>query len=218
MSVIRRGLEAHLGQTRATLVLFAALDEEDGYHRDDPEAAVAFLKGPLRQSIASRFGRETADAVVSDLEAQVAGVDVELDAEDPELETQLQRGADGPIRVVTIARSPKLTRRLEAAFGPERLSAADVRDLAVLATSAYMKPRVIIVDGVSAPDLHPEALAEALAAYRGSPLVVVWAADQPWGSAVRNALRERDLEPVAVPRAEGVEPLLDYLRAQMTSS
>ena len=78
-----------------------------------------------------------------------------------------------------------------------------------------LTPDVIIVDGQSAADVAPAALADLLA-LNPDRLILIWCADQPAGSAVKNALDSRGMNFVAIPRSAGVDPLIDYLRARMS--
>jgi chemotaxis response regulator CheB len=127
-------------------------------------------------------------------------------------------GALGPLKVLVLARSGKLVRKLEVALGPENIGAAAARDEGALSRlEGVLSPDVVIVDGQNAADVSPNALADVLVD-NPERMILIWCADQPAGSAVKNALEARNVDFVAIPRSAGVDPLIDYLRARMSGS
>lgn len=74
-------------------------------------------------------------------------------------------------------------------------------------------PDVIVIDGQESADISAIDLAAHLGSTREGQLVVVWASDQPWGSAAARALRGK-VTTAEVPRRVGVDAMLDYIRAR----
>jgi len=218
MRIVRDILEEDLGPSEAAKLLFAALDEPDAEMEAD---TMLFVRGPMKRILEKRIG--TADAVhlVERMESSLdpmGGVTIDESAFDDStvMTRALGGGTSGPLKVLVLARSSKLVKMLEVALGPEKIGAAAARDADALSRLAgVLTPDVVIVDGQSAADVPPPELAEALSK-NPSGLILIWCADQPAGSAVKNALESRAMQFVAIPRSAGVDPLIDYLRARMS--
>ena len=220
MHLIRDALEARVEPALAAKVLFEALDKPDaGEVPQDVESALRFARGPLARTLAHRVGEEAAVLALADLEERLTSGSSTAPSgrppSDTELETRAVSGAEGMVKVLIVSRNRHLVERLGVALGPHRVAATSVSDLETMAQlGGALAPDVIIVDGQNGADIEPADLAQALSPPTDSQLVLVWATDQPWGSAVSKALDEGSLGHVEVPRSEGVDPLLDYLRAR----
>ncbi len=217
--MVRDTLEAEVGPDEAAKLLFAALDEPDAEMEAE---ALFFVRGPMRRILMARMNGEDAAIIIDKMEVALdpmGGITIDESAfEDSTVMTRSVGGADtGPLKVLVLARSGKLVRQLEVALGPENIGAAAARDEQSLSRlEGVLTPDVVIVDGQSAADVSPQALAEVLAA-NPERMILIWCADQPAGSAVKNALEAKDTEFVAIPRSAGVDPLIDYLRARISN-
>lgn len=81
---------------------------------------------------------------------------------------------------------------------------------AVFAHSALL----VLLDGLAPSALAPQALAGVLRSLPASTLAVLWGAEAPWSRDVLPALEAAGVRIVALPRAEGIEPLLDLVLAR----
>jgi hypothetical protein len=126
-------------------------------------------------------------------------------------------GAGRPLRVLIVARTARLAQRIRASFGGHRVTVSfstTVEDCAQKLDNFV--PDVVIVDAQDAARIEPIDLAVRLTGGAEGKLVVVWSSDQPWGSAVARNLDKKNVTLAAVPRATGVEPMLDYIRARIS--
>lgn len=136
-------------------------------------------------------------------------------AKRPTLVMAGDEGSGEAIRVMVIARTARLAQRIRAAFGGHRVSVSfsgRVEDCAERIES--FAPSIVIVDGQDAADIRPHDVAQLLVNAPEAVLVLVWASDQPWGSAAVGSLRSSGATFAPVPRSAGVEPMLDYVRAR----
>jgi hypothetical protein len=218
MRIVRDLLEEELGPDDAAKLLFTALDEPDAEMEAE---ALFFVRGAMKRVLMAKLGGERAAVLVEKMELALdpmGGITIDESAfDDSTVLTRSIGGADsGPLKVLVLARSGKLVRKLEVALGPENIGAAAARDEQSLSRlEGVLSPDVVIVDGQSAADVSPQDLAEVLAA-NPERMILIWCADQPAGSAVKNALEAKGTDFVAIPRSAGVDPLIDYLRARMS--
>jgi hypothetical protein len=218
MHAIRDALETLVDPLVAARVLFAALDEPDAEVAGDAEGVMRFARGPLARVLSEEAGFEVVRSLLATLESLIEG-----DGEAPgvvwleaDTVTRTLEPVGGPVKVIIVAKSDRLATQLDLALGPTRVAAGVARDLiSVSQLSGALAPDVIVVDGQSSPDVAAPELAATLGALKTDPLLIVWAADQPWGSAVVTAMKTHDVDCASIPRDEGVDPLLDYLRARM---
>jgi len=120
------------------------------------------------------------------------------------------------VSIVVLARTPRLAQRIRTAFGGHRIDIAlcsKRHDLAEHLDS--LTPEIVIVDGQDAPDLTPQELADLVASAPVATLTVVWASDQPWGSAAVVSLKRIGATFAKVPRSSSVDTMLDYIRARL---
>jgi hypothetical protein len=222
MHAIRDALEEVLDPDLAARILFEALDEPDAEVTRDLEGVRQFTHGPLERILEGRLGKAGAARVlklVDDALDPLGGITADDAAwlnDDADV-TRAVSGGEGPMNVIVVSRDAKMVERLEVALGPQRIAAATARDPEALAQiGGVLEPDAVIVDGQRGSDIGPPELAGALSSMSKIPLILIWASDQPAGNAVMKALDEWETAYVAIPRSEGVAPLLDYLKARTT--
>lgn len=221
MHLIRDALEGALGPAEAAKLLFAALDEPDAEMDAD---ALVFVQGPLMRILRGRLVPDQAQELQSLLETALDPVgaitidEVGFGEDSTTMTRSVHAPSGGPLKVLVLSRSNRLVKQLELALGPGAIGAVSARDETALSRlEGVLTPDVVIVDGQSAADIVPETLAKSLGS-SGDRLILVWCSDQPAGSAVKNSLEAHGVSAVAIPRGAGVDPLIDYLRAQMSSA
>jgi len=218
MRLVRDTLEGAVGPAEAAKLIFAALDEADA---DMAADALDFVWGPLMRIVSSRLDSEKATALLTLLEEAldpIGGIIVEeVGFEDSTTMTRSSHAPhSGPLKVLVLSRSNRLVRQLEVALGPECIGAVSAKDETALGRlEGVLTPDVVIIDGQSAADVVPEALAKSLGK-NDERLILIWSSDQPAGSAMKNTLEAHGIDAVPIPRSAGVDPLIDYLRAQMS--
>ncbi len=218
MRLIRDALEGAVGPADAAKLLFTALDEADAEMDADP---MDFVRGPLMRILSARLAPEKATELLTLLKETldpIGGITIEeVGFEDSTTMTRSAHApSSGPLKVLVLSRSNRLVKQLEVALGPESIGAVTAKDETALSRlEGVLTPDVVIIDGQSAADVVPAALAKSLGTDDGR-LILIWCSDQPAGSAVKNALEAHGVDAVAIPRGAGVDPLIDYLRAQMS--
>jgi hypothetical protein len=114
-----------------------------------------------------------------------------------------------------IARTTRLAKWIRAAFGVERVTTAvstNLRDCSERLVS--FAPDIVIIDGQDVTEVDPRLLAAVFSEAARTTLVIVWATDQPGGSAIRAAFDRVSADHTPIPRSAGFEPMLDYIRAR----
>lgn len=120
------------------------------------------------------------------------------------------------VPIVVVARTSRLAQRIRTAFGGHRIEIAlssERDDFAEQLDS--LTPEIVIVDGLDAPDLRPQELADLVVSAPVATLTLIWASDQPWGSAAVGSLERVGATFAKVPRSASVDTMLDYIRARL---
>jgi len=218
-------------RTLGALTIFIAgpLSKILRQHLGAEEGAKAVEKVKLALT-AGAVGIAPAPATPSDIEVSVSDsdwpdivvdeqVDVETREEDAEKRPTLvmagEESVGDAVRVMVVARTARLAQRIRAAFGGHRVSVSFSGRIADCSERLeQFAPSIVIVDGQDAADIRPVDLAQVLTDSPEAVLVLVWASDQPWGSAAVSSLKNSGATFAPVPRSAGVEPMLDYIRAR----
>ncbi len=120
--------------------------------------------------------------------------------------------------LMIIARTTRLARWIRAAFGGERVTTSVSTNLEESQERMkVLKPNIVIVDGQDPADASPNELASLVSGAPETTLVILWASDQPGGSAAAASFEASGSRFVPVPRGAGFEPMLDYIRARVAS-
>jgi hypothetical protein len=208
------------------------------------DALMRFIVGPLSYVLRERLGTNDASDILTALVAALSSaadslppsdlsrnsdeyeIDVEvdtfgLDPNDPfgeardTLEVPTSSALGDTLRLMIIARTTRLAKWIRAAFGVERVTTAvstNLRDCSERLVS--FAPDIVIIDGQDVTEVDPRLLAAVFSEAARTTLVIVWATDQPGGSAIRAAFDRVSADHTPIPRSAGFEPMLDYIRAR----
>jgi hypothetical protein len=135
----------------------------------------------------------------------------------PTLEVDINalRGQTAMLQI--IARTTRLARWIRAAVGGGRVTTTVSTNLSESRERMkVLKPNIIIIDGQDPADVPPGQLAALLEQAPETALVILWASDQPGGSAAAASFETNGNRFVPVPRGAGFEPMLDYIRARVS--
>ena len=209
MAVVREVLEGVLSPDLAHSLLFDALDTLVS----PPQAGgewLEFVQGALHQVIAQRVGAFEANEISVRVQKILGTVaPLRSDADD----TGRFERAVGPTRVLVLAPSARLARMLKAVLGPT-IVAMSVSDLSSYEDMVReLNPSILLVDLTARRTVHHADIEAALDKLPAQVLILIWDECTPEGQALASAL-DGSSHPVAwVDRREGVEPLLDHIRA-----
>lgn len=214
MVVVREVLHGVLSPPLAQTLLFDALDTL-AKPPEEVEEWLAFAEGPLHEVLTRRVGmveaaevNERVRTILSALLSEPAKTRRAAEAT-----SRFERHA-GPTRVLVLAPSARLARMLKAVLGPK------VATMSVMNLASYkdvvrqLSPSIFLIDLTENMSLESASVAGALAELPAQALVLIWDQGTPEGEALASALAGCG-HPVAwVDRREGVEPLLDHIRAR----
>jgi hypothetical protein len=191
--------------------------------RAEAEAVIPTLEEALAATLETAGGRISfpeLDIIVTDSEPPGRSSSIPA-PQNPSLSPTMppppMEESEQPLSLLVVAAGKRLMFRIRAAFGSHRVTVTSSRDRSAIrqALAADLPPELVIVDGQDIPELSPVDLSVDLAGHAQALLVVVWAADQPWGHGVVQSLERQRVSCAPVPRSAGVEPLLDYVRARL---
>lgn len=213
MVVVREVLEGVLSPTLARTLLFDALDTLAN-PPEEAEQWLAFAQGPLHQLVTHRVGMveaaEVSERVHRILSALLGSPTSARRAS--EATGRFERCA-GPTRVLVLAPSPRLARMLKAVLGPNVITMSVVDLPAFEEVVAQLSPSIFLIDLTERMSVEQRKVRGALQKLPPKALVLIWDQGTPEGEALASALSGSG-HPVAwVDRSEGVEPLLDHIRA-----
>jgi len=121
--------------------------------------------------------------------------------------------ATDPVAVAVIAASPAFARRLEAVLGPRRVAPFTVSDQGTLGELGQA-PSLVLVDCTDFAPVEASSLAVSLSSLPGTTVRVVWGSNLPYGRSLVEAMLQADVPHTPIDRQEGLEPLLDLIRAR----
>jgi len=120
------------------------------------------------------------------------------------------------LRLMIVSQKARLARWIGAAFGGERVTVTvSARLEECRERMSVFNPKIIVIDGQDTADIRPLDLADLLDGTDEERLVIIWASDQPGGSAASAGFQSRGAAFTEVPRDAGFEPMLDYIRARI---
>lgn len=221
LRVVRETLEGMLSPEVASTVMFAALEP---YGQSPPRTSHGideFVRGPLRQTMHDRVGGAEAEDLVERIEA-VLGPQLQAMDEgrrprrkrSSQLKTQKYRQQKGPTRVVVAAAGSGLALRLRAALGAKvtTFSVPDSERLQTIATD--FKPAIVLLDATDPVQETPSALVPILSELPEDVVTIVWGTHESTAAQLVEELEEAGVRATSLARGEGVEPLLDLVRAR----
>ncbi len=228
LTLVREALEAVLTPQLASRLLYLALVE---FGLEPPSNATdlgRFIHDALTPVLSEHLDEGRASEIVSSIRQVVRdrprvvsrgsaitlpppgfGVEGETTEELPMLTPLLH--------VAVFAASASLARRLATTFGGRRVECApliDIGDFRRLTQSP--NAQILIIDATDLTQASPESLAQALGDLERRVLRVVWGADLPFGRRVKQHLPETDDQVIHLRCDDGIEPLLDLIRARTT--
>ena len=217
--VIREVLEGTLAPEVAAATLFTALESVD----PDPSTRAEwaeFVRQPLREAVRLRSGDEIARDIAARILVILGGHD------EPPAESGKKRRSqaptskfpttDGPIRMLIVAASPKLARLLKGALGSRiaPMILNDPRRMGVFVDD--FDPMLVLVD-LTDPPRHVESLPKLSKPLHESVITAIWDEGSEWGKSLTEAYEREGRRWMWVDRREGVDPLIDLIRAAQAS-
>lgn len=222
VAIVRSALAHSTSPTKTSALLFEALGSYGDQVPETVEELMALVHGPLWKALVQHLGEEEATDIVARIEGELRD-DRTILMDEADLVTVAEPvGRDATTAVPTSTAAVPVTvvssgsgfaERLVAALGPRRVSARAVG--AIESLSALQEtPAIVIVDATDFAPIEPADLSQALSTLPSTTAHVIWACDLPYGRRTVDAMHADNLANVALPRDEGVEPLLDLIRSR----
>lgn len=212
--IMREALEGVLSPKLAQAVLFEALGDS-GQLPSSSEELLTLVRGPVQDAVQRRSGGDAATAVVTRLEG-ILGRRPSERPPAPDGEATVAVPTDEhPVAVLVVSAGPWFGGRLAAALGPDRVGPVFASDeVGVQAALAEHGPAIVIVDATDFPAMDPESAAATLRGLPSTATAAVWGGELPYGRRVAFALQESGVDAMTFPRKNGIDPLLDLIRAR----
>lgn len=216
--VIREVLEGTLAPEVAAVALFTALEAVDPDPRTRSEWA-DFVRTPLREAVKNRCGDEMARDVAARILVILGGHD------EPPTKGKKRRSqaptskfptTEGPIRMLLVAATPKLARLLKGALGSRvaPMILNDPRRMGVFVDD--FDPMLVLVD-LTDPPRHVESLPKLSKSLKDTVITAIWDEGSEAGKALTESYEREGRRWMWVDRREGVDPLIDLIRATQTA-
>ncbi|MFW5921467.1 MAG: hypothetical protein ACOCUS_06470, partial [Polyangiales bacterium] len=193
-----------------------ALDRTGGEGPGERRALEQLVRGALSDVLQQRLGAQQGDALASELakaidETPVSGPHRRGQAF--ELATTIGTQT-GPARLVVVARGTGLAERLRAAVGADGIAVAPAADPARGGQLAHeMGASMVVVDTTDVPEGGTDAFVDGLGGLPDDMMVVVWGTGGPEVETMQEELAFCGLRVTTLDRREGIEPLIDLMRA-----
>ncbi len=217
--LIREVLEGMVTPSVAAAVLFTAL-EIRGDEPSNRQQWLEFVGGPLRDALNARTGRDVAAGAVGRIAAILGGLGLAGSAAPAkQRNSQYPTGrfptAEGPTRVVVIASSAVLARRLKSALGSLVVPMVLDKPRRLTRFIDDFDPHLVIVD-LTDPASGLDAMPSASRALDDDVLVLVWDEGSAIGKGLAESIHNEGRRTVLVDRREGVDPIIDIVRASQS--
>jgi hypothetical protein len=227
MQLLREAMEGFLLPEDVSATIFEALAEHGAEIPGTGHELDAFVRGPLTRALETRLAPAELSAMISGIEPILRG----MMASAPPPKRRTQRAASVPAGrpeddepthpgpapseafVLVLSQHDALQRRLELAVGSGLRATTAKNTVAVHAAVLGHSPSLSVVDATDPPHV---AAAEAARAIRRAPegsRIVVWGVESAYGREVMLAFEGKMPSPMGLSVEEGVEPLLDLVRA-----
>lgn len=216
LQLIRESLAGLVAPDVASAVLLGALEEWGEALPSSQDDVLAFVRGPLFARVRARAGLESAREVVAHIE-RVLGVPPSEGGPSRRKRSNLTTVAGrrtGTVRLVVVASSSGLAERLRVALGGEGLAVVTATEPgSTTALVTDLRANVVLFDARDAPLVPVDSFVEPLTSVPDDVVRIIWSSGEGSAERLFRALDERDVRVVSLDRREGVEPLLDLLRA-----
>lgn len=228
LQLVRDRLGTAVGEDAAAAAFMAALDLQGGGRLPRTSEEIGrFVRGPLHRTLTQLVGEATAARVTSRLMAgsREAEVSVVPDAEvsGPRLRrpgasildaTTVGRRT-GPVRLIVIARSARLAERLRLSVGADDVAVGVAPDPQAGGRLAFeIDASLVIIDGTDVPAGGADEFVDGLGGLPDDVLLLLWTEGGPDADKLQAGLEFCSLRVAILDRREGVQPLIDMIRAQ----
>jgi hypothetical protein len=227
LQLIRESLEGVLAPGIASAALLEALETYGERMPQEPSELQEFARGSLRAAVQRRAGADVAEEVTHQLGNMLVAFSGGA-PDEPEPEGRVTRegralgnlttvsgSGPGTARMVVVAGSTGLAVRLRTAVGGERLALLTTHDPSRLyGFVTDLNASLVLYDATDSPQGDVSEFVEALAKLPPDVVRIVWSSGEPEASRIVHELEERDVRVTPLDRREGVDPLLDLLRAR----
>ncbi len=208
--VVREVLEGMLAPDLAQSLLFAALDSIQVEPRGR-DGWLAFAEGPLYREIDRKVGAHLATEVLDQLTA-ILGRPTPPPQRDSSTTNEYDR-REGPTRVLVVASQPHLARSLKGALGPMVSAMSLAEPESLLDVIQAVGPAILLVDLTDELTMSSAILRAGVIVLPPKSIVLLWDEGTEAGETLRTELRGCGRPVAWVDRREGVQPLLDHIRA-----
>lgn len=215
--MIREVLEGMLHADMAGTVLFDAL-ERAGEEPTTREGWIDFVAGPLGEAVAERTSDDERDLVVARITQILGSIRESQPDERPSRRSQAPTHRfptmSGPTRMLIFAGSHRLGRRLKSALGAQCAPVVFEALPRMNELAHDFEPQMLVVDLTDPPSSGlDELVAQASRNLGPDVLVLIWDEGSRIGQALSEAFEQSGRRVSWIDRREGVNPLLDLIRA-----
>lgn len=212
--VVREVMEGVLAPALARSILLGALDRL-GDPPEGPLEWMTFVQTTLRDEIQTRVGGAESAEIVDQVSGILRSIAPSEPAPPPREREETSRfdRRSGPARVLVAASSSRLARILKVALGSDVVTMG-IRNMRSFDEIVHdFRPGLFVVDLTDPAEIEIGALAASLHQVPEQTIVLVWDEGTEQGRTVSETLAARDRRVAWVDRREGVDPLLDHIRA-----
>lgn len=229
LQLVRDRLGVAIGDDEAAAVFMASLEVHGGKLPRTSAEIARFIEGPLQETLAQLLGASTAGRIVRRLRVEAAPPESQMpgaaDAEvsgprlrrtgTSELDATTVGRRTGPVRLVVIAHSTRLAERLRLSVGADDVAVGVASDPQTGGRLALeVDASMVIIDGTDVPVGGADDFVDGLGGLPGDALLVLWTEGGPEAERLQSGLEFCSLRVTVLDRREGVQPLIDLVRAQ----
>lgn len=212
--VIREALECVLAPEVASAVFFESLNGPAGVPETKDEV-ILMVRGPLLAALVERVDEAEASRVIQQILNALEPMQTSAVRASREDDATLALPKDRrPVKVWVLSAGGGFAMRLRFVLGPDRAEVTHAAHLGALLAEPTPGPGFVIIDASDFPPEDANAIAQALATLPSATTRVVWASELPYGQRCEEAFREAASPALTLSRTEGIEPLLDLIRAR----
>jgi hypothetical protein len=215
---IRSTLESKFPRQAASAILFEALAAHGGPVPQSVEEIRTLVHGALARTLAVHVGAAEAQNIVVAIEALLEKPAPAMLTPPPDTgdRTRTVPTASKPVEVAVIAGGRAFADRLALVLGPRRVAPRQMADVRLLG-SLKEAPAIVVVDATDFTASPPDAIARALLRMPVTTVRAIWAAELPYGRTLSEVLDRSAVPHITMHQSEGIEPLLDLIRARRAS-
>jgi hypothetical protein len=215
---IRATLEARFPRQAASSILFEALALHGGPVPQTMEEIRALVNGALARTLSAHVGDGDARTMVHAIETLLEKPPPAMLTPPPETgdRTRTVPTASRPVDVAVIAGGRAFADRLALVLGPRRVAPRQLSDPRLIASSKE-PPAIVVLDATDFTASPPDVIARVLLRLPVTTVRAIWAAELPYGRSLSEVLSRSAVPHSTLHRSEGIEPLLDLIRARRAS-